>query len=1225
MFKDRYDVQQVSKSVFWINTTVTIDIAKITNVQVTVKNDTMFQVKYSATYKGGGLTKDTVVGNFTVTFKFYKDVKPKISVQFVKDETAWSQGGLGDFNIVWVILPTKNYLKINETQAVDYTIYSSTVKIKETTAKEDKKCEIGNSANPLMWTGSWLLTFWDDVDGASVLYAGSDKVFGSKGITVVFPVNDGQIDPSVVGTTSGDATSFPFQRKCFYAVGRFWVFYSDGTNMVYRTSTDGSTWSSATAIRACVSGGYFSIWFDGTYLHYAYVATSSIYYRRGTPNADGTITWSANEQLVTTEYNGASSPMVSVDSYGYVWIGYLDYDGTYYYYPYVIKSQYNNGTFGTRTIWQLSTTSAGWMVSIIPLTSGKMLAVYAYGGATVKAKRWDGSGWGTEVTTTSAIYGGSYHSAVAQGDDVHLVFLKSTGYDILYTKYSYSSNSFGTETTLVAGATVLSAPVISIDTNTNDLYVFAATKTTGTPAGWTANHIYYKKYTASTGQWGSWTDWIDESSEQLTYPDRLTCFYQNYGGKIGLVYLTKTSSPFNVKFDFLSLNQAPTIGQFQAPATVYANKYFFLNVTINDADGLAQFVNATIEISNGVILKWSSTNQFSKLQDTYGYCTLDSSGSITTQKNSTAYILSFKIKLNWNYPEGYVSILSTNTKVFDNQGASGSNSYTNLFFFEDDLIVYSASVSDNRINPEQGITFSGKLYYERTTIPPEDISGITAKVNLGTTLKGSTTTIGSDGSFSISFAGESSFGSYSYTVYAVTDENTVQNKTVNVIVDKDKMDSFRFSGSTLANMTFRLLSEYYSNTLNNTDLTLKVYFNNETLCSISAKSNSTGHVSVMFTKNLVKNGTLTFNLTDADGVVSYSYSCPVYVYVENVEVYSIDPMILYTGDSLTITMLYKSKANINGTYLTLSNIYWKALIYTDKYYGYYNFPLYNGTFANVLESKTLTMPIALSEGSYMLNMTLYIKGSDEFLGNAVTPYFVVKSRPVTSGGAPATVVKLPLTVVVRDSKGKFVEGVNITIIDMYNGTVWSGKTDVWGSVMITLNTGTYTVIVKYDNQILTDSVVISDQPTTKEFTITTMTITPVTVALDNYSILWLSFGVLGAIGAVILERKEKTVYAIPLGLFTIGAVLHSLLVMTHQMPPFFTVPKFDLSSLLKVPSFSLPSFPQLSLDMQTVTLIAVGITIPIVVAYYITQRGRTRKRRVRVGKFGTTERRRVWK
>jgi hypothetical protein len=92
-FKDRYGVQQISQSVFWINTTATIDIAKIANIQVTVKNDTMFQVKYSVQYKGGGLTKDTVVGNFTVTFRFYRDVKPKISVQFLKDETAWSKGG----------------------------------------------------------------------------------------------------------------------------------------------------------------------------------------------------------------------------------------------------------------------------------------------------------------------------------------------------------------------------------------------------------------------------------------------------------------------------------------------------------------------------------------------------------------------------------------------------------------------------------------------------------------------------------------------------------------------------------------------------------------------------------------------------------------------------------------------------------------------------------------------------------------------------------------------------------------------------------------------------------------------------------------------------------------------------------------------------------------------------------------------------------------------------
>jgi len=359
---------------------------------------------------------------------------------------------------------------------------------------------------------------------------------------------------STVGTsTNVGATLYPFQRKSFYANGRFWVFYSDGTNMVYCTSTDGSTWSAATTVRAATVGYMFSVWFDGTYLHYAYASASSIYYRRGTPNSDGTITWSADEQTVSTTYNKAYYPMVSVDSNGYVWIGYRDYDGTYYY-PYVIKSQYNNGTFGTGTITQFSTTSdLTWRVSIVPLTSGKMLAVYAGSGITVRAKKWDGSAWGTEVFTTSTTCSCNYYSAVAQGDDVHLTFLKSSGYNILYVKYTYSSNSFGSETTLQAGATDTSTPVLSIDTATNDLYVFATTKTTGTPSGWTANHIYYIKYTASSSSWGSWTDWIDESTEVLTYADRLTCFYKDYGSKIGLEYMTKTASPYNVKFAYLSL------------------------------------------------------------------------------------------------------------------------------------------------------------------------------------------------------------------------------------------------------------------------------------------------------------------------------------------------------------------------------------------------------------------------------------------------------------------------------------------------------------------------------------------------------------------------------------------------------------------------------------------------------------------------------------------------
>ncbi len=125
--------------------------------------------------------------------------------------------------------------------------------------------------------------------------------------------NDGswetfQQDPSsttsTIGTSTGVySTQYPDQRKTFYTKGLFWVFYSDGSNLVYRTSSDGLSWSSSNIVRSpCQLGYYFSVWFDGDYVHYAYsrgFTGEALLYRRGLPNADGTITWSTPEQQAT--------------------------------------------------------------------------------------------------------------------------------------------------------------------------------------------------------------------------------------------------------------------------------------------------------------------------------------------------------------------------------------------------------------------------------------------------------------------------------------------------------------------------------------------------------------------------------------------------------------------------------------------------------------------------------------------------------------------------------------------------------------------------------------------------------------------------------------------------------------------------------------------------------------------------------------------------------------
>jgi hypothetical protein len=131
----------------------------------------------------------------------------------------------------------------------------------------------------------------------------------------------------------------------------------------------------------------------------------------------------------------------------------------------------------------------------------------------------------------------------------------------------------------------------------------------------------------------------------------------------------------------------PAIGEFEAPPTVYPNEWFNLNATVNDSNnnitaGIIYFVNATIEINGTIILKWNnSTNTFSLQSDPNNYCSLNSSASSKATANSTAYKLSWQIKLAHNYTKGSISVISTNTKVYNSYGASGSNSQSNLFYF----------------------------------------------------------------------------------------------------------------------------------------------------------------------------------------------------------------------------------------------------------------------------------------------------------------------------------------------------------------------------------------------------------------------------------------------------------------------------------------------------------------------------------------------------------------
>jgi hypothetical protein len=242
---------------------------------------------------------------------------------------------------------------------------------------------------------------------------------------------------------------------------------------------------------------------------------------------------------------GNTAVGIDVDTNGYPWFGTCNNGGGSYNFPYVVKNNATDGTSDFRyvTVRKLSTTYAAfptWRVTPVCLSAGKVLVFYV--DSSPYSQYWNGTAWGSEVSVGADMASNVYYSLVVYGDTVHLVYLEYDTYDIEHRKWT--ADSWSAVATIQSATTSTSAPVLSV-TSTGELYVFWA----GSP---TANHIYRKKYAA--GAWDSSpTDWINESTEQLTSNDLITCFYKQYGNYIGLLYMTKTTSPYNVKFAYLTV------------------------------------------------------------------------------------------------------------------------------------------------------------------------------------------------------------------------------------------------------------------------------------------------------------------------------------------------------------------------------------------------------------------------------------------------------------------------------------------------------------------------------------------------------------------------------------------------------------------------------------------------------------------------------------------------
>ena len=400
------------------------------------------------------------------------------------------------------------------------------------------------------------------------------------------------------GTSSDVSTGFydsctrmPIHRLSCYAQGLFWVFYvenKDGDGRKYKTSADGITWSDATT----VCGGHgadFSIWVNGSTIHYvrAYLAFLSMYtqpvYRRGTLNANGTITWLSAEQSITDVevglYDTTFDPSICVDSDGYPWVTWIN---TTNYNPVVSKSSTKDGTW-TNDVgfpYELNNSKDDHLPIVVPLTDGKVYVVYGYsynsGSGNVCGKLWDGNSWGDEEIASTSNVSGDYFgrfSVVSDGDDVHVVFLNVSN-QIKHIKRTYGVG-WGSEN-LVDNGSSLSSPIIS-KTGSNTMICL-----------WANDYVvYYKHYDG--------TDWADSNITWFTDTnmrnDSISCFYENMSERVGLLYSCgRNLGTYDIKFNFLNHWMAfgtnTSVGngiyhQINSNFSSYSTTYYW-KVSVND-------------------------------------------------------------------------------------------------------------------------------------------------------------------------------------------------------------------------------------------------------------------------------------------------------------------------------------------------------------------------------------------------------------------------------------------------------------------------------------------------------------------------------------------------------------------------------------------------------------------------------------------------------------------
>ena len=378
----------------------------------------------------------------------------------------------------------------------------------------------------------------------------------TNGFCYVAPVtNVSTVDETT--NTNNWAIRIPFQSKIFVAATRTWAFYEDNGSIYFKSTTDGIIWNTRTLIASGYQDYEFASYWSGTHITIIYAkqsANAHMYYRRGTPQSGGTITWDYAAADIYTPTVGASCAdfNITVNSGGYDFIFFCMYASNVGS-PHCLKNANNDGTWSLDTDTTLDTRGSSHPETAhgVALTSNKVYTIYAVMSGSVDehiyGKLWD-SGWGAEETASTSHLDQAYFDmfgTVATGDDVNLIFNKETSTALVYVKRTYGVG-WGAETTVMTGTTDQTAPTISA--NGTNLAVF-----------WLDTVKLYVKNCLS-GVWDTDpTTVADETTNTMRGVSSIQSTRTVTSYNYGILYEIRTATPNFVRYVKYTIADPPTI------------------------------------------------------------------------------------------------------------------------------------------------------------------------------------------------------------------------------------------------------------------------------------------------------------------------------------------------------------------------------------------------------------------------------------------------------------------------------------------------------------------------------------------------------------------------------------------------------------------------------------------------------------------------------------------